>query len=81
MPKYTHNFVETYTGPLAFGLDRATDEATVTCYLQMFSDDRLMEKIINKMSGQELDAVFSKISDLLRAHLTEAEYHELFLRE
>ncbi len=80
MSKYSHNFTETYAGPLAFGLDRPTDEATVICYLQMFSDDRLMKKIVKKMSDRELDATFSMISDLLKSHLNEAEYHQLFLK-
>jgi TorA maturation chaperone TorD len=77
----THTFVETYDGLLGFGLDRETDEATVTVYLQKFSDDTLMEKIIPRMTDDELDDVFTLVSQLLKRHLAEDEYHSLFLEQ
>ena len=42
MPKYSHRFVEEYDGFEGFGFSRDVDEATITCYLQRFSDDELM---------------------------------------
>ncbi len=81
MPNHNHNFVEEYSGFVGFGLDRQTDEATVIYYLQKFSDDALMDVMIKKMSGNELDQVFSLISQLLKNHLSEEEYHALFLKE
>lgn len=78
---HTHTFVETYDGLVGFGLDRETDEATVIVSLQRFSDDVLMEKIIPRMTDNELDEVFTLLSQLLRRHLTEQEYHDLFLKQ
>jgi TorA maturation chaperone TorD len=81
MAKYTHEFAETYDGLVGFGFDRQTDENTVICYLQMFSDDTLMKKLVNKLADDELEEIFSMISRLLRNHLSESDYHKLFLKE
>ena len=81
MPIHSHNFVETYQGLVGFGADRQTDETTIIYYLQKFSDDRLMQKLIKRLSGDELSEIFELITHLLKKHLTDAEYHELFLKE
>lgn len=81
MTIHTHNFVENYKGLVAFGLDRETDENTVICYLQKFSDDNLMKNIIKRFDDEELKDIFEFISRLLKKHLSESEYHQLFLKE
>jgi hypothetical protein len=73
--------VETYQGLVGFGADRETDEDTVVYYLQKFSDDRLMQTIIKRLSDQELAEIFSLITRLLKAHLVDSEYHQIFLKE
>ena len=80
MARYTHQFVETYRGPVAVGLTREIDEATLTVYLQTFSDDRLMEMIRSRLSDEEIRQGFEWITGLLRKHLSHDEYHRLFLR-
>lgn len=81
MYKHSHKFVEEYNELVGFGFDRETDENTVIFYLQKFSDDKLMDSLRKKLSGQELSDIFELISMLLKKHLTEEEYHELFLKE
>ena len=81
MPLHTHNFVETYQGLVGYGADRETDENTVIYYLQKFSDDRFMEMITKRMTDEELLEIFNLITRLLKNHLTESEYHNLFLKE
>ena len=81
MPDHTHQFVEEYNGFVGFGMDRSSDENTVIYYLQKFSDDAMMKHVIKKMSDIELDQVFTMISGLLKKHLTEPEYHRIFLKE
>lgn len=81
MPQHKHEFVEAYTGLVGYGLDRPTDEATVQVYLQKFSDDDLMVRLLPRMKPEELDQVFEFISHLLREHLSEEEYHQLFLKD
>ena len=81
MAKYSHRFVETYEGPIAFGLSRDIDEASLIVYLQKFSDDRLMEALRGRLSDHEIHQIVDGIGDLLRKHLTHGEYHNLFLRD
>ena len=81
MAKHTHDFVETYSGLVGFGLDRKTDENTIIYYLQKFSDDELMKKLVPKLTDDELNEIFIRITGLLKKYLTEAEYHDLFLKE
>nr|CAI78620.1 hypothetical protein [uncultured delta proteobacterium] len=81
MNRYSHKFVEEYKEGLAFGFDREMDEKTIICYLQMFSDDQLMEKIIKSLSEKELEEIFNMISGILNKYLTESEYHALFLKD
>ncbi len=81
MSKYAHNYVEKYEGLVGFGLDRETDENTIICYLQMFSDDDLMKHMIGKMPDEELEEVFTLLTRLLKKHPKEDEYHRLFLKD
>jgi TorA maturation chaperone TorD len=81
MPIHSHDFVETYKGLVGFGLNRQIDENTIIYYLQKFSDDELMQVIKSRLQDQELAALFDMISNMLRNHLNEDEYHRLFLKE
>ena len=81
MTIHSHRFVEKYEGLVGFGVDRETDENTVVYYLQKFSDDRMMKTIINRLSDAELSEIFDLITRLLKKHLINTEYHEIFLKE
>ncbi|MDX2499178.1 MAG: cytoplasmic protein [Deltaproteobacteria bacterium] len=81
MPTHTHNFVESYDGLVGYGADRETDENTVVYYLQKFSDDKFMAVMAKRMTDEELLELFDLINRLLKNHLTESEYHTLFLKE
>ena len=81
MERYSHQFVETYRGPVAFGLSREIDEASLVVYLQKFSDDQLIGVLRGRLSDEEILPTVDLIVGLLRKHLTEEEYHRLFLRE
>ena len=81
MKRHSHNFVDTYDGLVGFGADRDTDENTVLYYLQKFSDDLLMKKLLKRLSEDELSEIFNLITRLLKVHLTDTEYHDLFLKE
>lgn len=76
-----HQFSSNYQGLVGFGLDRETNENTVVCYLQKFSEDALMQTLKSRLTDQELESIFEMISALLKRHLSEAEYHRLFLKD
>ncbi len=81
MTKHSHEFVETYDGFVGFGFDRETNEKTLIYYLQKFSDDTLLETITARMSDDDLSAAFSLINRLMKAYLSDTEYHALFLKD
>lgn len=79
--QHNHRFVEEYDGLVGFGLDRETDEFTLTYYLQKFSDDELMALIRPRLTDSEMEELFNLIARLMKQHLTEKEYHQYFLKE
>jgi len=78
---HTHKFVESYQGLVGYGADRETDENTIIYYLQKFSDDKFMALITKRMTDEEMLELFDMINRLLKNHLTESEYHNLFLKD
>jgi hypothetical protein len=80
-PKHSHRFVEDYDGLVAFGMSREVDEKTLMVYLQKFSDDALLKVLIPRLSNQEMETLFELLSDLMRKHLSDNEYHAHFLKE
>lgn len=81
MSQHSHDFVDSYRGLVGYGFDRPTDQATLQIYLQKFSDDQCMERILPRLSQEEMDTVFDLLSRLLRDHFSEDEYHALFLKD
>lgn len=81
MGKHSHRFVEEYQGLVAFGLERKTDEATLTWYLQKFSEDAHMAIIRERLSDSDMTALFDLLGGLLKKYLSEQEYHRVFLKD
>ena len=81
MAKHSHAFVETYDGFVGFGFDRETDEKTLIYYLQKFSDDALMQTLVKRMSEKDLGEMFALVNQLMKAYLSDTEYHALFLKD
>ena len=81
MGKHKHQFVDEYEGLVGFGLDRETDEWTLTWYLQKFSDDEHMTLIRERMSEEDLKTLFDLLGKVLKKYLSEEEYHRVFLKE
>ena len=66
---------------ICFGLDRATDERSLAAFLQRFAEPKLLEQLIPRLTEQEIAAAVDVLSGLLRQHLSEKEYHRLFLQD
>ena len=81
MPRHTHQFVEDYAGFVGFGFNRETDEHTLMYYLQKFSDDTLVQTLIERLTDDELSQLFELMTGLMKKHLSESEYHRLFLKD
>ena len=62
-------------------MDRKTDEATLTWYLQKFSEDEHMAHIRERISDADMETLFSLLGSLLKKYLSEEEYHKVFLKD
>ncbi len=65
----------------AFGLDRVTDEETIMFYLQKFSEDSFLQAFISRLSDLELEEIYLFINKKLKEHISEDEYHTIFLKD
>jgi len=81
MAQHTHRFVEEYDGLVGFGFDREGDENTLTYYLQKFSNDECIALVRERISQGDMEELFDLLTRLLKACLTEEEYHKVFLKE
>lgn len=81
MAKDTHDFIHNYKGLGAFGMNRETDEETLMFYLQKFSEDSFMKAFIPRLEDPELEEIYLLINSLLKRHISEDEYHALFLKD
>jgi hypothetical protein len=81
MPAHKHTMADKYDGMVAFGLSREIDEKSLMYYLQKFSDDDLLEALVPRLADDELNQLFVLMSDLMRKHLSDSEYHRLFLKD
>ncbi len=81
MEDHNYKFIEKYKGIGAFGWDRKTDEETVKFYIQKFAEDSFMDLLIEQLSDEELEEIYSTINKLIRNHLSETEYHRHFLKD
>ncbi len=57
------------------------DEKSLMYYLQKISDDDLVKDLVPRLSDEELNRLFDLISDFMRNHLSDSEYHGLFLKD
>ncbi|MCE5242134.1 MAG: cytoplasmic protein [Syntrophobacteraceae bacterium] len=81
MGEHHHDFVETYDGMVAFGFSREVDEKSLMVYLQKFSDDDFLGTLVPRLTDEEINVLFETMSAVMRRHLTEEEYHGLFLKD
>ncbi|HCY84082.1 MAG TPA: cytoplasmic protein [Desulfobacteraceae bacterium] len=81
MKKDTHEFVQNYQGLGAFGMNRETDEETVMFYLQKFSEDSFLKTLLPRLSDEELENIYLWVNRHLKKHVSEDEYHSLFLKD
>jgi TorA maturation chaperone TorD len=64
---------------ICFGLNRETDEQSLALFLKLFSRDELLQALIPRLDEDEIITLVDQLTGILRKHLQEKEYHELFL--
>jgi hypothetical protein len=72
-------FANDNAGSICFGLNRSLDEQSLALFLKRFGAPALLAALLPRLADEEIIRVVDLLSDLLRAHLTDHEYHRLFL--
>ena len=66
---------------IVFGFDRTTDEKSLQLFLQRFTDNNLLQVILPRLDDDEIIATVDLLTGIMHKHLSEKEYHSLFLAE
>jgi hypothetical protein len=66
---------------IAFGFDRATDERSFELFLARFADKKLMQALLPRLQDEDIQGTVDFLTGIMRKHLSEKEYHSLFLAE
>ena len=66
---------------ISFGFDRPTDEKSLALFLACFADQKLLGALLPRLADDEILEIVDFISRLMHKHLSEKEYHRLFLSE
>ena len=66
---------------ICFGLSSQLDKDSLSCFLQLAGNKEFADVFASRLSSEEIDGLVNAFMDLLRRHLSEAEYHRLFLRD
>jgi hypothetical protein len=66
---------------ISFGWDRMTDERSCQAFVQRFSRPELLSVLTPRLTDQELTGLIDHLSGLMKVHLSEGEYHRLFLAD
>jgi len=64
---------------ILFGLNRKEDERSLAAFLQLFSRKELTSVLIPRMTEEEINQTVHVLTEIMRNHLSEDEYHSLFL--
>ncbi len=66
---------------LCFGLNRETDERSLTAFLQRFAEPPFLQTLIPRLEEEEITSLLDFLSRLMHKHCSEKEYHRLFLKD
>lgn len=66
---------------IVFGFDRKTDEQSLQIFLARFSDKRLLQLLLPRLQDREILAIVDFLTSIMQKHLSEKEYHAIFLAE
>jgi hypothetical protein len=66
---------------IVFGFDRKTDEESLQLFLHYFADKKLLEVLLPRLQDKDILATVDFLTTIMKKHLSEKEYHSLFLAE
>lgn len=74
-----HSSADQTATSICFGMNRDLDEQSLAVFLQRATSDELLDSLIPRLAEDEVAKVVDFLTGLMRKHLSEQEYHQLFL--
>lgn len=68
-------------GKICFGLNQEIDRESMTTFLQLAGQEDFAKLFASRLSSDEILEYVDKFTALLRKHLNQDEYHQVFLGE
>jgi len=66
---------------IVFGFDRKTDERSLEIFIERFADKEFMKTLLPRLQDEDITGMVNFLTEIMRKHLSEKEYHRLFLAE
>ncbi|MBU0482110.1 MAG: hypothetical protein KKG47_13520 [Proteobacteria bacterium] len=66
---------------IAFGFNRETDEASLQMFITRFADRELLTVLLPRLNDTDIIDIVDLLSGQMKKHLSEKEYHRLFLAD
>ncbi len=66
---------------ICFGLSPQLDRESLSCFLQLAGRPEFADFFAARLSSPEIDTLVESFMVLMRSHLSEDEYHRLFLQD
>lgn len=66
---------------MCFGLSEDLDKESFACFLQIAGEKKFAETLAGRLNSEEILHFVDSFTGLLRKHLSEEEYHTLFLKD
>ncbi len=64
---------------ICFGLDQTLDRQSFSCFLQLAGRPEFADLLAARLSSKEIEDHVDAFMGLLKKHLSQNEYHQLFL--
>ncbi|WP_163337057.1 hypothetical protein [Desulfopila sp. IMCC35008] len=66
---------------MCFGLSPELDKQSFCCFLQLAGGTEFSETLADRVSTDEIDDFITSFTRLMKKHLSEHEYHTIFLQQ
>ncbi len=66
---------------MCFGLSSDLDRESFKCFIQLMGNPQLTSTLSSRLSSEDILDIVQYLTGVLKNHLSEDEYHELFLLE
>ncbi|MDX1775898.1 MAG: hypothetical protein R3297_04905 [Desulfobulbales bacterium] len=66
---------------IVFGFGRSKDEQSLHMFLHRFTDQKVLAALVPRLQDEDILATVDFLTAMMQKHLTEEEYHTLFLGE